>query len=274
MKKLFTLLLLVLTITSCEDVIELDLNNTAPRLVIDAELELNEDGTTLATVLLTRSNAFYQEEIITVDDAIVTVTDENGTVFNFNLVALGVYENTSLNIQPGASYTLTIIDGSDIYTATQRFVNTVPYTRVEQNNISGFGDLVEITGFFNDPAGEENYYLFELIDHTTPSNSEIDIIDDEFSDGNEALTVFFIDEEDLPVGSDLTLVIRGIDRRAFTFYDTLIQQTDDGGGGTFNAQPATVRGNIINTTNPEKFPFGYFRVSEVFKIDFTVVANP
>lgn len=274
MKKLFTLLLIGIAFISCEDVIELDLDNAAPRLVIDAALELNEDGTTLANVLLTRSSAFYQEEIVVVDDATVTVTDENGTVFNFDLISSGRYENTNLNIQQGQSYTLTVIDGTDTYTATQQFINTVPYTRVEQNNISGFGDLVEITGFFNDPAGEDNYYLFEFIDNTTPSNAEIDIIDDEFSDGNEALTVFFFDEEDLLVGSDITLVIKGIDRRAFTFYDTLIQQTADGGGGPFDVQPATVRGNIINTTNPEKFPFGYFRVSQVFDIDYTVVENP
>lgn len=75
MKKIFTLLVVSICIISCEDVIELDLNNAAPRLVIDAALELQEDGFTEATVLLTRSSAFYQEEILFVDDASVIVTD-------------------------------------------------------------------------------------------------------------------------------------------------------------------------------------------------------
>jgi len=269
MKKIIYLIILVVSIVACEDVIELNLNNAQPRLVIDAALELNEDGTTTSTVLLTRSSAFYQEEIVYVNDAAVIVTDPAGTNFTFTLTGDGFYENINLNIQDGQSYVLTIIDGSDTYTATQDSVGTVPYTRVEQNEISGFGDFTEITGFYNDPAGEENYYLFEYIDEFS---NELDVIDDEFSDGNESLTAFFM--EDLPVDTEITLTIKGIDRRAFTFYDTLIQQTADGGGGPFDTQPATVRGNIINTTNPENFPYGYFRVSEVFEIDYTVVENP
>ncbi len=269
MKKIIILLAIIIGFTSCEDVIELDLNNAAPRLVIDAALELNADGSTSSTVLLTRSSAFYQEEIDYVDDSTVIVTDETGTDFTFTLIDSGLYENLSLNIQDGQAYTLTINDGSDTYTATQEFISTVPYTRVEQNEITGFGDFTEITGFFNDPAGVENYYLFEYIDDL---NTEFDIIDDTFSDGNESLTAFFM--EDLTAGTMITLTVKGIDRRCFTFYDTLIQQTSDGGGGPFDTQPATVRGNITNATNPEKFPYGYFRVSEKFEIEYTVVENP
>ncbi|WOI21502.1 DUF4249 domain-containing protein [Nonlabens ulvanivorans] len=269
MKKIFTLLVVSICIISCEDVIELDLNNAAPRLVIDAALELQEDGFTEATVLLTRSSAFYQEEILFVDDASVIVTDPSGTDHTFILTNPGLYKNVTLNIQDGESYVLTVIDGDDIYTATQEFISTVPYSRVEQSEITGFGDFTEITGYFNDPPGEENYYLFEYID---AYNTEVDISDDEFSDGNEALTAFFM--EDLPTGTIITLTIKGIDRRGFTFYDTLIQQTADGGGGPFDTQPATVRGNIINTVNPENFPYGYFRVSEKFEIEYTVVENP
>lgn len=269
MKKIFILLILSIGLFACEDVIELDLNNTAPKLVIDAALELHEDGFTDATVLLTRSSAFYQEDIVFVNNAAVIVTDPSGTDHIFTLTNPGLYKNVTLNIQNGETYVLTVIDGDDIYTATQAFVSTVPYTRVEQSEITGFGDFTEITGYFNDPAGEDNYYLFEYIDEY---NIEVDISDDEFSDGNESLTAFFM--EDLPVGTAITLTIKGIDRRGFTFYDTLIQQTADGGGGPFDTQPATVRGNIINTTNPENFPYGYFRVSERFEIEYTVVDNP
>ncbi|MGJ8684053.1 MAG: DUF4249 family protein [Nonlabens sp.] len=265
MKKIFTLLAIFCFITSCEDVIELDLNNASPRLVIDAVLELNEDGSTTATVLLTRSSAFYQEEIVYVDDATIIVTNEAGTNFVFDLIEFGLYENLNMSIQDGESYTLTIIDGSDTYTATQDFKSTVPFTRVEQNALTGIGDFTEITGFFNDPGNEENFYLFEYMDEF---NTEIDTGDDTFSNGNESITVYFM--EDLPVGTEITLSIKGIDRRCFTFYDTLFQQTD-GGGSPFDTQPATARGNIINTTNPEKFPFGYFRVSERFEIKYTVV---
>jgi hypothetical protein len=50
----------------------------------------------------------------------------------------------------------------------------------------------------------------------------------------------------------------------------LLQQTEDGGGGPFETQPATVRGNMINQTNPDNFPLGYFRISEISTIVYTV----
>lgn len=273
MKKIIILLIVSIGLIACEDVIELDLNNEEPRLVIDAALELNQDGTTNATVLLTRSSAFYQEEIVYVDNATVTVTDQAGVIHSFTITnsGFGLYVNNTINIQDGESYTLTIVDGNDTYSANQDFISTVPYNRVEQSSIAGFGDdIIEIKGFFNDTEGVENFYLFEYIDNFI--TQEIDILGDDFADGNESFTTFFISEEDLPVGTIITLTIRGIDRRCFTFYDTLLQQS--GGGGPFDTQPATVRGNVINTTNPEKFPFGYFRVSEKFEIEYTVVENP
>ena len=50
----------------------------------------------------------------------------------------------------------------------------------------------------------------------------------------------------------------------------LLQQNAADGGGPFETQPATVRGNCINDTNPENFPLGYFRLSEVAELIYTV----
>ena len=46
----------------------------------------------------------------------------------------------------------------------------------------------------------------------------------------------------------------------------LLQQNSEEGGGPFETQPAAVRGNCINQSNPERFPLGYFRLSEVDEI--------
>jgi hypothetical protein len=50
----------------------------------------------------------------------------------------------------------------------------------------------------------------------------------------------------------------------------LLQQGSDDGGGPFETQPATVRGNCINITNPNNYPFGYFRLSEVDEVIYTI----
>jgi hypothetical protein len=51
---------------------------------------------------------------------------------------------------------------------------------------------------------------------------------------------------------------------------TLLQQGSEEGGGPFETQPATVRGNCINQTNQDNFPFGYFRLSEVDEVIYTI----
>lgn len=265
MKKILYLITIAILSISCQDVIELDLNNADPRLVVDARIERDATGNTTTRVLLTRTAGFYDQEVTYVNNATVVITDQAGSSYPLSLTDFGTYTTNDITAGLNSRYTLQIIDGGETYVATQDFVNTVPYTRVEQESVNGLPDVTKITGFFNDPAGEENYYLFEYLDEF---NFELDIIDDEFTDGNEAITVFFM--EDLPVGTEINLKIKGLDRRGFTFYDTLIQQTADGGGGPFDTQPATVRGNIINTTNTQNFALGYFMVSQVYDLNYTV----
>ncbi len=43
----------------------------------------------------------------------------------------------------------------------------------------------------------------------------------------------------------------------------LVSIAGNNGGGPFQSPPATVRGNIINTTNSANYPLGYFSLSEV-----------
>ena len=107
--------------------------------------------------------------------------------------------------------------------------------------------------------------MFEYLDG---ENDEVDIGDDEFTNGNRSQTTFFLEE--LEAGTPTTITIEGIDQRCYNFYETLLQQSDGGGGGPFATQPAVVRGNIVNIANTDRFPFGYFRISEVFEIEYTV----
>jgi len=43
-----------------------------------------------------------------------------------------------------------------------------------------------------------------------------------------------------------------------------------GTGNPFATPPATLRGNIINQTNSDNFPLGYFHLSEIDEIDYLV----
>ncbi|WP_090756536.1 DUF4249 domain-containing protein [Nonlabens sp. Hel1_33_55] len=264
MKKWFLIFVLAISFTQCEDVIDVDLNTADSRLVIDARLELMGDGTSRNAVRLTRSSAFFEEVNPVVSDASVQVIVNNGISFPFRFdEQRNLYVNNNLNLQEGANYTLEIVDGNNSYRANQRLISTVPLSNIEQTEVDGFGDFTQITAFFQDPEGLGNYYLFTYDD---PNNFQLDVSDDEFIDGNLTPTSFFIEE--LEPGTDIRLSITGIDSQAFQFFETLIQQTDDSGGGPFDTQPAIVKGNVFNERNPDRFPFGYFRVAQVYELNY------
>lgn len=263
MKKLFLIIVFGLSMIACEDVIDLDLNDGAPRLVIDARLELLENNDSRNTVKLTRSAGFFEEVNPLVMNATVFITDGNGVEHDFTFDNIqNLYTNSSIDITENLDYVLTIIDGNDTYTATEQLVTTVPLTDAGQEEIQGFGEITQVNSFFNDPATLGNNYLFTYED---PGNYQVDVSDDEFINGNRTPNNFFV--EDLEPGTNILLTISGIDLQALRFFETLLQQTG-GGGGPFDTQPATVRGNIINPVNLDQFPFGYFRVAQVFELNY------
>ena len=133
--------------------------------------------------------------------------------------------------------------------------------------LGGFsGEDVEIKAFYTDPAGIKNFYFFEFLPDFTPV-PDLEIYKDEFTDGNQIFG--FYDSEDIEAGDDLRIRIHGVSERFYDFMFILLQQGNDA-GGPFETQPATVRGNCTNKSNPNNFPFGYFRLSEVDEVIYTV----
>ena len=101
-----------------------------------------------------------------------------------------------------------------------------------------------------------------------PAIPRLEVYKDEFTNGNQIFG--FYTEEDLEAGDVVTIRNHGISKRFYEFMFLLRQQSSENGGGPFETQPATLRGNCINTTNPDNFPFGYFRLSEVDELAYTV----
>lgn len=265
MKYIQFILLAALLCISCEDVIEVELENSEPRLVIEASINVLEDGTSDAMVILTETAPFFDTVIPPVVDATVTLTSETGEVFNFLHTQDGKYM-ADFTPTLGVDYTLTIVHDAQTYVATESLITVTPLEEVEQNDEGGFsGEDIELKVFFTDPAGVENYYLLERI---SASISERDAFSDEFFDGNRA-NGFYL-EQDLESGDVVTFNLFGVDEEFYNFMVVLLLQADDGGGGPFETQPATVKGNILNITNEENFPLGYFRISEISTLEYTI----
>ena len=123
MKNIFlcsVLLFLTLFNSSCEKVVDIELDNSDPKLVIDAIIKW-EKGTTgeSQTIKLSLTNDFYTNEILPANGATVTVTNSSNVVFNFIEVP-NTGDYVCDNFQPviGEVYTLEILYHGAIYTAS------------------------------------------------------------------------------------------------------------------------------------------------------------
>ncbi len=264
MKKLLFFVVL-LGILSCEDVVDVDLNTAPPRLVIQAHIMKWDNGNGLAKVRLTTTAPFFDNEVPIVTDAQVMVTDSNGREFIFTYSENGYY---LANLLPEANmvYTLKIKYNDEVYTASEKLYSVVPLEYVEQRNDGGFtGEDIELKAFFTDPAQERNFYFFEGL---SEKGDVMNVYNDEFFDGNLIFGFYWV--EDLEPLDRVQFNLYGVSEAYYNYMYVLLQQTSDQGGGPFETQPATVRGNIVNQTKPENYPLGYFRISEVSTLNYTV----
>ncbi|XMO86911.1 DUF4249 domain-containing protein [Algibacter sp. AS12] len=268
--KYITSIILIFLVTSCEDVIDLKLNNSEPKLVIDAALNWQKgtDGKSQA-IKLSLTAPFFDSTNPPASGATVTVTDSNSNTFNFIEESnTGIYKNNSFIPELNGVYILSISYNNELYTATETLIPVVPIEDVEQKDDGGFsGEDIELKAYYTDPEGVKNYYIFEF-NIVKFETTFIEVYDDEFSDGNRIFA--FYSNDDMQLVDDVIITSYGISERTYQFYNILLEQTDENSGDPFSVQPSTVRGNCVNQTNPDNFPLGYFRVSESDAFTYTI----
>ncbi|TKS56206.1 DUF4249 domain-containing protein [Mesohalobacter halotolerans] len=269
MKKCYVLLLLTIVTLGCEDVINVDLNEAEERLVIEASLfkQKGFSGNN-QQIRITKTRGFFEDSLTTIEDAVVTVTKEdNGQVFEFIHDSAGFYKVSDFNAELMKKYRLKVEVDGEIYTAEETFIPVAEIDSVTQRSDAGFGgDEIELKAYYTDPAGEENFYLFSFVVNFVQFPTT-EIFDDEFFDGNTIFALY--QEEELEPGNEVIIQNFGMSKQFYEYMFILLSQTGDA-GGPFQTQPATVRGNIINETNPDHYPFGYFSLSESDQLIYTV----
>ena len=280
MKNIFQFILCLgwlVAITACEDVVDVKVPNSEPKLVIEASIDWvkGTNGATQVIKLSESTNYFStQQQVPALGAQVRIVKDEDGTVFQFSDQNNGNYTITSFVPDLGKSYTLTIVYKGETYVGKETFKPVVPIATVNQSVSGGFNaDITEVNIFFNDPVNEENYYLtrFQKVGDQFPVYIPLD---DEFTNGN-LMTIFFermditdSEEEELKPGDKVDIRLIAMSKRYYNYMSLFLSQTDS--QGPFATTPAQVRGNCVNTTNDDRYPFGYFRLSEVDETTYTV----
>ena len=272
-----TILLFVLVFTSCEDVIDVDVQEATTRLVIEASLDW-EKGTTgnNQTIKLSKSTPYFDANTnVSVTNASVKVTNNNSAEeFVFTHQSNGLYTTTQFVPVINDSYTLEVIYDGETFTANETLTPVTDITEITQSIEDGFeDDVLEFNVIFTDPEDEENYYLFKT-QRRGDLLPELEDGDDEFVNGNE-ITWWFEKQEDEDTdkieeykpGDIVDISFFGISEAYFNYIRILIEQSE--GAGLFSSTPVPLRGNCVNITTPGNYAYGYFRVTQVVKTSYT-----
>jgi hypothetical protein len=269
LKKL-SILVLGLYAISCEDVIEVDLETAAPRLVIDASIDwLKNTAGTEQKIIMTTTTGYYDQTFPAASGATITVTSSRGTTFDFvEVQGTGEYICSNFQAVIGETYTLNISWNGETYTASETLIG-VPIIEetIEQNDTGGFGgNEIEITYYYQDNTNQVNYYLFGIQDSNVMF-PQYSVEDDENNQGS--LTPVYYSNEDLAPLDTVNFRLYGISRRYFEYFKKVLVASgnDD---GPFQSVPNEVRGNIVNRTNSENYTYGYFRLSEIASKEYIV----
>ncbi|MGB5821292.1 MAG: DUF4249 family protein [Saonia sp.] len=284
MKKVIYLLTSVLVLTSCEDVIEVDVPTEEPRLIIDALIRVDENEPTInILVKASLSNSFFDtispaklDEITLINLDLPAENNRNARFLTENNPGSGIYEvlsDTDFLLEGELLLQITYED--QLFSATTRYVPTVPIDKLEQGDDILFDDEdteVEIT--FTDNPDRNDFYVFDF------DFNEFLVSEDEFFQGQAFKFSYFYDKN-LEAGQEVDISILGADQEFFNYMDKLIEQ---GGAnpGPFGTPAATVRGNILNVTEldnmdvfdnvdmPNNFALGYFAVVQEFQETITI----
>ena len=273
MKKIYIYTILtVLLFSNCEKVVDIDVPTIEPKLIIDASFEVlfNESPVKANVVVkLKLSTDYFDDTIPSVSDAIVFLTNTaDNAVINFSDVNLNGNFTPIINFIPkdAIAYELTVIYKNEIYKGNATKVKSTKIDSAIQGDETLFsGKEIEVKVAFKDNVDNENYYLFNF------TNNLFLPLEDRFFNGTNYNFSFFYQEEEIEVPTNVTVTMSGITKDYFTYFRILQNQSGTSGGGPFQSVPSSLLGNVINTTNEDNFPLGYFHISETDTINLDLV---
>ncbi len=247
-----------LLLTSCEKVIDINLNESEPRLVVEGAITM---GTGPFFVQLTTSGDFFTGEgIVPVSNATGYISSSQGQLDSLVNMGNGIYRTTMLTAVPNSLYTLHLTYNNKNYTASDSlpamvFIDSVNYAVSEFGNSGPPGEIeydtyYDFHCYFNDSPNRKNYYMLNMTINGEPlegRRGKYSMLSDEFSDGHHIAYPFFA------VGAypndTVTITLSAVGKATYDYFRTLNDAISQGGMGSTPYNPIT---NVSNNA------LGYF----------------
>jgi hypothetical protein len=251
MRYLVIIIFLVGTVfTSCEKVIDIDLNDTEKRYVVEGFIT---DQAGQCQVTITQTKNFDEDNTFPpVTGASVSITDNStGVVTQLSEVSPGIYKHVSLAGVSGKTYKLRVSINGAVFTASSTIPQLVTMDTIYTTTDTWLDGEIKLANIeYDDPVGIANSYKFVRYRNGVKTK-QIFIDNDILTDGRRSVTVLFNDAEDdeLKSGDEVKIDMLCIDPVVYKYWYSLEQ------GATGNPQSATPANPVTNITGGA---LGYF----------------
>ncbi|ADR21305.1 hypothetical protein MATR_10660 [Marivirga tractuosa] len=270
--KILSVLFAVLLNWSCQNIIDLDLEQSDTRLVIEGEIL---DKNTIKRIRVSQSLNYYDTgRMSPVTDADISLLDENDNLISsfFYNSQDSIYQTPdSLTLDVGSAYKIQIEANEELLEATGKIlenptVDSIYY--LSDQELMELGQPVFEEGYFLFVNGKLNnegveYFKLDISVNDTLQNSRDDI-----SNSILSSELFGKEFQGLPIpGSfeeedEIFLEFYAIEEDVYQYYLEFTNLLFND-GGVFSAPPVNPSTNINNLTNPENKPLGFIQFSSV-----------
>lgn len=254
--KLTFLIVFLLTMASCEKVIQLNLNNSSSSVVIQANIS---DQPGPYAVKISRSVNFDQSsDYPPVTGAHVEISDNIGQSEVLSESISGTYITSILRGIPGRTYALTVKANGETFHASAFMPPPVNMDSIFFSMSPFSGEKVTIIQFRDPPLTANFYRLVYFINNV--QQKRFYVLNDEFFQGTTIRYSLMSRESDmnLKTGDNVSVWLESVDSGVFEYFRTAGHDEGD------SASPSNPVSNISNGA------LGYFNACSVRKIAATV----
>ena len=217
-----SILIIILSFTSCEKLIEINLNEANQKIVIEANIHNKDDD---CVVKISRTGNFfstYEPEMIS---GAKIILQSDVSEYSFTEKEEGIYILNKTGNLDIASYKLIVEIEEEQYEAVSEMPKAInlKYLNNEFKEESFYHDAGYIVNFgFIDPADEENYYRvkYSVNGELQNDNDDYFLITDELFDGNSIQ--MRLSGNRFEKGDEITIELMSIDKNTYDYFYTFI----------------------------------------------------
>ena len=264
MKKYF-LYTLILFFSSCEKVITIETDYSDERIVLDASIfkNINENFAT-AIVKVNKTAPYFGENNTIIENANVYIKTKNGNIYlNYNN-KYKYYTNTIDHISFEEDYEFFVEFEEENYYSSEKLIKVSGIESVKFGDRKSLNnDEIELLITFTDPKEIGDFNLWKFGPKGKANTYDYLVSRDLYTNGNQFTFSFFIDKTKYFKNDEFVYIeMTGLTEEGFNYLNILTAQAGAQNGRPFSSASAIIRGNITNLSNSEKFPLGFYRVSE------------